>query len=144
MYSADSLPHSWGRPATSSVTILTELSQVLRRSLAEPLRFLLPLRCQCHYRPITQLAVTSQFLTLRACNQYVQIYRTMTPSLFCDVMQSRLVISCRRFEITYRSPVKKSKLWRRSNMQTTALLFRNDSYHRPEIGFPEWFGSWFF
>jgi len=43
-YSADSLPHSWSRPATSSVAILTDLSQLLRRSLAKPLRFLLPLR----------------------------------------------------------------------------------------------------
>jgi hypothetical protein len=43
MYSADSLPHSWGRPATSLATTLTELSQLLRRILAKPLRIVPPL-----------------------------------------------------------------------------------------------------
>ena len=52
---------------------------------------------------MTQPAAASQFLTLRACNQYVQIDRTMRPSLFCDITQSRLVISLTRFGTTYRS-----------------------------------------
>jgi hypothetical protein len=64
--------------------------------------------CQCHYRTMTQPAVPSQFLTLHACNQYVQIDRTMRPSLFCDVTQSRIVISLRCFGTTYRSSLQGS------------------------------------